>query len=75
MIWTSGKQNQFWMTSLYDAYYLGNSPAAILAKQKQIDGLTSKMIQDAAKKYINLNQYIRAVLKPDKKEEKPMKPF
>lgn len=69
------KQNQFWMNNLYESYYLGNNPADILKKQKQAENLTSKMIQDAAKKYINLNNYIRAVLKPDKVEEKPLKPF
>ena len=69
------KENPFWMTSLYDAYYLGNNPADILNKQKQTENLTSKMIQDAAKKYINLASYIRVVLKPDKQEEKPLKPF
>lgn len=69
---TDLRQNPFWMSVLFDAYYLGNNPADILNKQKQIDGLTSKMIQDAAKKYINLNNYIRATLKPD---EKPLKGF
>ncbi len=69
------KQNRFWMNSLYDAYYLGNNPAEILNKQKQTESLTSKMLQDAAKKYINLNNYIRVVLKPDKMDEKPLKPF
>ena len=69
---TDIKQNQYWMSVLYDAYYLGNSPSDILNKQKQVDGLTSKTIQDAAKKYINLNSYIRATLKPD---EKPLKGF
>ena len=69
------KQNQFWMTSLYDAYYLGNNPADILNKQKQTESLTSKMLQDVAKKYINLNSYIRVVLKPDKIAEKTLKPF
>lgn len=66
------KQNSFWMSSLYDAYYLGNNPSGILAKQKQTETLTSKMIQDAAKKYINLNKYIRVMLQP---EEKKLKPF
>jgi zinc protease len=69
------KQNQFWLGSLYNAYYLGNNPADILNRQKQIDGLSSKMIQDAAKKYINVNNYIRAVLKPEKTGEQPKKPF
>jgi len=72
---TDLKQNQFWMNVLYDAYYLGNNPSDILNKQKQVNGLTSKIIQDAAKKYINLNSYIRATLKPDKQEEKPLKGF
>jgi zinc protease len=65
------KQNIFWMNSLFDAYYSGNNPADILKRQQQIDGLTSKMIQDAAKKYINPDKFIRAVLKPEKKELKP----
>jgi zinc protease len=69
------KLNQFWMSNLYDAFYLGNNPADILNKQKQTENLTSKMIQDAAKKYINLNNYIRVVLKPDNIEDKPKKPF
>ena len=68
------KENQFWMSSLYDAYYLGNDPANILSKPKQAEGLTSKMLQDAAKKYINLNRYIRVMLQPGP-EEKKLKPF
>ena len=69
------KQNQFWMSSLYEAYFYGSNPSEIVNKQKQVDELTSKMIQDAAKKYINLNSFIRATLKPDKQEEKPLKGF
>ena len=72
---TDLKQNQFWMSVLFDAYYLDTNPSDILNKQKQVNGLTSKIIQDAAKKYINLNSYIRATLKPDKQEEKPLKGF
>jgi zinc protease len=72
---TDLKQNQFWMGALYDSYYLGNNPSDILNKQKQVDGLTSKMIQDAAKKYINLNSFISVTLKPDKQEDKPLKGF
>ncbi len=69
------KQNQFWMSNLYDAYYLGNNPSNILTKPKQSEELTSKMLQDAAKKYINMNRYIRVMLKPAPKEDKPLKPF
>ncbi|HEX4876041.1 MAG TPA: insulinase family protein [Chitinophagaceae bacterium] len=69
------KQNIFWMSSLADALFYGTNPDEILNKQKMIDGLTSKMIQDAAKKYINTEKYIRMVLKPEAKDEKPKKPF
>lgn len=68
------KQNGFWMTNLYDAYYYGNNPGDILNKEKSIASLNSKMIQDVARKYINLNTYIRATLKPEK-EEAPKKGF
>ncbi|HEX7844204.1 MAG TPA: insulinase family protein [Chitinophagaceae bacterium] len=69
------KQNQFWMSSLYDAYFNGNNPKLILQKEKQITALTAKMMQDAAKKYINPSRYIRAVLKPETTKDKPLKPF
>jgi len=68
------KQNQFWMSNLYESYFYGSNPSDILNKPKQTDELTAKMIQDAAKKYINLNSFIRVTLKPDK-EEKPLKGF
>jgi len=69
------KQNSFWMNNLFDAYYYGNDPSMILAKKKQIEKMDSKMIQEAAKKYLDLNKYIRATLKPDKKDEIKPKPF
>jgi zinc protease len=69
------KQNSFWMNNLFDAYYYGNDPSLILEKKKQIEKMDSKMIQDAAKKYIDLHKYIRATLKPDKKDEIKPKPF
>lgn len=69
------KQNIFWMNNLFDAYYSGNNPADILKKQKQIENLNSKMLQAAARKYIDLSKYIRAVLKPEKLEEKQKKAF
>ncbi len=69
------KQNKFWMDNIYNAFFYGTDPAEILNKQKLTDGLTSKMIQDVAKKYINLNSYIMATLKPEKNEVKPLKGF
>ncbi len=68
-------QNTFWLNSLFDAYFYGNNPGNILKRQKQIDQLSSKMIQDAAKKYIRFDRYIRVVLKPDPNEVIQKKPF
>lgn len=69
------QQNQYWITNLSLAYYLGNNPANILKHQQQINALNSKTIQDAAKKYINANSFIRVSLKPDKNSEQPKKAF
>jgi len=69
------KQNQFWISNLFDSYYYGTNPKLILEKEKQINLLTPKMIQDVAKKYINPNSYIRVALKPEKQGEKILKPF
>ena len=66
------KQNQYWMNSLYEAYYLGNPATEIMNRENQVRNLSSKIIQDAAKKYIDFSRYIRVVLKPD---EKTLKPF
>ncbi len=69
------RQNRFWIDNLYDTYYYNTNPADILNKQKMTDGLSSKMIQEVAKKYVNLKAFIRAILNPEKKEEKPLKGF
>ncbi|MBI3138364.1 MAG: insulinase family protein [Sphingobacteriales bacterium] len=70
------KQNSFWSASLFEAYFYGSKPGDILNKQKMIDALSSKMIQDVAKKYISFQRYIRVTLKPEKEEEKkPLKGF
>jgi zinc protease len=69
------RQNRFWIDNLYDAYFFGSNPADISGKQKMTDSLTSKMIQDVAKKYIRLNNFIKAILNPAPTEDKPLKGF
>ncbi len=69
------KQNAFWMSNLFDAYYNDYDPHLILDKEKQIDGLTAKRLQGIAKKYIDINTYIRVVLKPEQTSQSPMKAF
>lgn len=69
------KQNQFWLNSLFEVYFYGSKPADVLNKPQQISGLTSAMIQQAARKFINMNGFIKVILNPDKPEEKPLKGF
>lgn len=69
------KQNQYWMNNIFDALYYGNNLTEILNKENMIDNLSSQTIQNVAKKYINLDNYIRVTLKPEGAEDKPMKAF
>ncbi len=69
------KQNQYWVNGLYDAYYYGTKPGELLKKQKMIESLSSAMLKQVAKKYINPAMYIRATLKPEQSGDKPMKAF
>jgi zinc protease len=64
------KQNIFWVNNLFEVYYYGSNAADILKKQKQIENLSSKMIQDVARKYIDFNHYIRVTLMPGPEAQK-----
>jgi len=68
------KQNQFWMNTLYEDYLYGIDPSEISNRENRVTELTSKMIQEAAQKYINLNNFIRVSLKPETTEN-PKKAF
>ena len=68
------KQNQFWVNNLYDAAFSRWNPDEILKKQQEIENLNSGMIQDVAKKYLNLKKYIRIYLLPEKVEEVSKEP-
>ena len=67
---TDLKQNQYWINTLYDAYLLGNDPVTSVYRQGQIDRMTGKTLQEVARKYVNVNAYIRGVLLPEKAGEK-----
>jgi zinc protease len=61
------KRNGFWLGNL-QAYYTNNEdPEMILNYPKLVDHLTAKAIQEAVKKYFNMNNYVKIVLYPEKK--------
>ena len=62
------KQNGFWLSNL-QAYYTNNEdPKMILNYPNLVNHLTAQFIQEAVKKYFNMNNYVKIVLYPEKKE-------
>jgi len=59
------KQNEHWLEGLSSAWIEQSDPVWILDFSKKVDAMTTRDIQDAAKKYLNQANYIKAVLVPE----------
>ena len=59
-------RNNHWLGELSAAWTYQDDPTWILAYAKKVEGLTIADVQEAAQKYLNLNNYIKAVLNPEK---------
>jgi zinc protease len=60
------KENNYWLAKLLQTAELGSNPADILTGETRINAITAKELQEAAKKYFNLNNYVQVVLFPEK---------
>ena len=60
------KDNNFWANRLQRSGELGTNPAGILTMETRLKQITSKDLQEAAKKYFNMNNYFQALLNPEK---------
>jgi zinc protease len=60
------KQNEHWLRSLSHSWIERTDPMWILDYSKKVEALTVKDMQETAKKYFNLENYINAVLNPEK---------
>jgi zinc protease len=60
------KDNEHWLDELSYSWIEQNDPKWILDYSKSVDALTVQDVQDAAKKYLNMQNYIKAVLYPEK---------
>ncbi len=60
------KDNGYWLTRLQRSGELNSNTADILTVSTRMKALTTKDVQDAAKKYFNVNNYFQAVLYPEK---------
>jgi zinc protease len=62
---TKIQDNGFWLSSLSNAHINGTNPENILEYEKRVDALTIKDLQNAAKKFLDMNNYVRTVLYPE----------
>ena len=61
------KENNFWLGQLMNAVRLEEPLDQFLRYEKMIDGLTAEAIRDAARKYLDMENYIQVVLLPEEK--------
>ncbi len=59
------KENAHWLENLSYAFIENYDPAWIIGYDEKINAITTKDLQDAAKKYFNMQNYIKAVLNPE----------
>ncbi len=58
--------NQFWLESLAQAYKHGDDPMQIIELASAENLVTSSRIKQAARRYLRLDQYVDALLLPEK---------
>lgn len=61
------KQNAFWLNNLRFYYANNEDPKMMLNHPKIVEKLDAAAIQNAVKKYFNMNNYVKVVLYPEKK--------
>ena len=61
---TSSKQNGYWMTQLSLRYQSGEPLDSLFQLPELYKGITAKMIQDAAKRYLNPENHVKVTLFP-----------
>ncbi len=66
---TGIKQNGWLLVQLYHRYSVGEDLASLFNYDKTLENLSAGMIQEAAKTYLNLQNYVQLTLYPEKKKE------
>jgi len=61
------KQNRYWLNTLHSYYVDNGNPEKMLNYPKFVENLNSDAIQNAVKKYFNMDNYVKVVLYPEKK--------
>ncbi len=62
---TQKQNNNYWLSVLSQSFIDGLDPAMALDYEQRINKLTLKDVQEAAKQFVPLNRYFKAVLYPE----------
>jgi zinc protease len=62
---TQIQENEYWLDVLSQAFINGTDPELALDFEKRVDALKLEDLQKAAKKYLDMKNYIKAVLYPE----------
>ena len=62
---TNMEQNGYWLSQIAFRYQRGDDPTDVLGFEAFIEALTPEMVQEAAKLYFNMNNYIQVTLYPE----------
>lgn len=60
------KENDFWLDQLENCYFLNENPLIILEKEKFLQNVLMVEIQNAARRYLDKNNYIQVTLYPER---------
>lgn len=66
---TGIKQNRWLLAQLYYRYLEGDDLGSLFNYEKSLENLAAEKIQEAAKTYFNLGNYVQVTLFPEKKKE------
>jgi zinc protease len=62
------QENNYWLDNLSQAFIDQNNPERILNYEQRVDALTLADVQKAARKFLDMNNYVKAVLYPENAE-------
>ena len=59
------QSNDYWLSSLSNAFINGDNPENILSYEQRVDSLTTADIQGAARQFLTLDNMVKAVMYPE----------
>jgi zinc protease len=61
------RENGYWIARLQSSLMDGTDPASILTHEARVNALTAAEVQEAARRYLDNNNYVQVVLYPQKR--------